>query len=162
MKKFYIFLIPLFAMSLCFTSCSDDEEVLKPEASTLYEFDSIKVLSDYEFQFSTDLYDDDMFFDAFVCLDSNDICISDALDESVRCNLDKNDVFTYEIEGVRIFTLTKSGPSTFNLKMSETAHEYNNLGTKGRYMFEFLYETMELYGFFCFGVNYDGEKWVGA
>ena len=162
MKKLYLLFIPLFVMNLFITSCSDDEEVLKPEASILYEFENIRALSDYEFEFSTDLYNDDMFCTAFVCLDSNDICISDALDESVVRNLDKNDVFTYDIGEVRIFTLTKTGPSTFNLKMSEMAHEYNNLGTKGRYMFDFQYETVDLQGFFCFGVYYDGEKWIGA
>ena len=124
MKKLFLLFVPLLAMSLCITSCSDDEgETVGYEAPTV--FDNYKVISDYEFELSND--SGEMYFDRFSCVNTENKNISDTWDYATHNNVDKKDKFVYMINKDTIFTVTKRGDASFHVKFSGIGNRYNNL-----------------------------------
>lgn len=53
--KIYLFLIPLFVMSLCISSCSDDEVELPTPGVVKISFDNFKIISTHEFELSNNI-----------------------------------------------------------------------------------------------------------
>ena len=152
MKKFYSLFIPLFAISLCFTSCSDDEEeVFGYEAPMV--FDNYKVISNYEFELSNNK--GDMYFDSFSCVNKDSFNISDTWDYATHNNVDKKDIFAYRINGDTIFTVTKINDASFNVKFSETGHKYNDILCYGLDFREKNKENL----IYRYAFYYDGERW---
>ena len=123
MKKLFLLFVPLFAMSLCITSCSDDEGEIVYMAPAV--FDNYKVISDYEFELSND--SGEMYFDCFSCVNTENKNISDTWDYATHNNVDKKDKFVYMINKDTIFTVTKRGDASFHVKFSGIGHRYNNL-----------------------------------
>ena len=124
MKKLFLLFVPLFAMSLCITSCSDDEEEIL-DGVALMVFDNYKVISNYEFELSND--GGEMYFDRFSCVNTENKNISDTWDYATHNNVDKKDKFVYMINKDTIFTVTKRGDASFHVKFSGIGHRYNNL-----------------------------------
>ena len=102
MKKLFLLFVPLFAMSLCITSCSDDEEEIL-DGVALMVFDNYKVISNYEFELSND--SGEMYFDRFSCVNTENKNISDTWDYATHNNVDKKDKFVYMINKDTIFTV---------------------------------------------------------
>ena len=155
MKKLFLLFVPLFAMSLIFTSCSDDEgETVGYEAPTV--FDNYKVISDYEFELSND--SGEMYFDRFSCVNTENKNISDTWDYATHNNVDRKDVFVYSINEDTIFTITKMNDALFYVKFSEKGHEYNDLlyyGLKFR-------ENDKQNLIYSYAFYHNGKRWYSS
>ena len=159
--KNFLFLIPLFVMSLCITSCSDDEVELPTPGVITIAFDNFEIISSHEFELNNNISKNKgiMFFDRFSCVSHfdypGDFLVSDLWDTDITNNKEKKDIFVYKVEADTIFTVTKKDSATFNIKFSEVAHKYNDVV---RYNFEFIYENQPecIYSYWF---SYNGERW---
>lgn len=153
MKKFYLFLVQLFVMSLCTISCGEDDVEPPLPAVVVDVFDNYKIVSNHEFEFSHN--EGEMFFDCFNCVDNEDFLVSDLWDTNITNNKEKKDIFVYKVEEDTVFAVTKKDSATFNVKFSEVAHKYNNFQC---YVLKFQLENQPA-RIFAYAFYYNGERW---
>ena len=150
MKKF---LFILLCSTLTMTSCSEEEF----DDPIMYNFTEkcftkhVKV-SSQEFDFSNpEANATDMTFRGAWILNPGDVQVGSISNS----NKEKN--FTYKVNKDEVFTIEKTGATSFNIKFSDKAYWYNN---RCRYIMFFTENGNEHLNYiYQFDYDYDSNQW---
>ena len=156
MKKLFLLLLcSIFAL----TSCTEDElHLIQNTAQTSFKVN--KRISANEFELREPAMSDvgEMYFQGFNCINPGKIQVKDLWGNNQ--NYEKENVFTYTYRNPEneVFTVTKTGSNSFNVKFSEKAHTFNRsctyfLGFREKGRENFIYS-------YSFEYDYNEEKWI--